>query len=377
MAIRSLCVTQGGDRPTLAMFVGMREAGIDVRVVCPADNANFAVLERAGVPVLDIALAKNFDRDGRRRLREELVRGRYHIVHTFNSRALTNGLHAVRGLPVRVVAYRGIVGNQSFLDPMSWQRYLNPRIDRIVCVCDAIRRWFLEMQPAFLRMPASRPVTIYKGHRLEWYDEEPVDLGTAGIPADAFTIGCTAAYRPRKGVEYLIEALERLPGEIPAHLVLIGKMDAPRLTRRIGKSPARDRIHRVGFKPNAPAWSAACDVFCLPSVKREGLARAIIEAMAYGVPPVVTDSGGSPELVVDGESGLVVPIRDANALAAAFEKLYRDPALRERLGRAARERIRKDFDAAETVQRTVALYRELVPDPDAPRNWPAAAGPER
>lgn len=377
MAIRSLCVTQGGDRPTLAMFVGMREAGIDVRVVCPADNANFAVLERAGVPVLDIALAKNFDRDGRRRLREELVRGRYHIVHTFNSRALTNGLHAVRGLPVRVIAYRGIVGNQSFLDPMSWQRYLNPRIDRIVCVCDAIRRWFLEMKPAFLRMPASRPVTIYKGHRLEWYDEPPVDLGTAGIPADAFTIGCTAAYRPRKGVEYLIEALERLPGDIPAHLVLIGNMDATRLTRRIGRSPARDRIHRVGFKPNAPAWSGACDVFCLPSVKREGLARAIIEAMAYGVPPVVTDSGGSPELVVDGESGFVVPIRDANALAAAFEKLYRDPALRERLGRAARERIRKDFDTAETVQRTVALYRELVPDPDAPRNWPAAAGPER
>jgi glycosyltransferase involved in cell wall biosynthesis len=377
MAIRSLCVTQGGDRPTLAMFVGMREAGIDVRVVCPADNANFAVLERAGVPVLDIALAKNFDRDGRRRLREELVRGRYHIVHTFNSRALTNGLHAVRGLPVRVVAYRGIVGNQSFLDPMSWQRYLNPRIDRIVCVCDAIRRWFLEMKPAFLRMPASRPVTIYKGHRLEWYDEPPVDLGTAGIPEDAFTIGCTAAYRPRKGVEYLIEALERLPGDIPAHLVLIGNMDATRLTRRIERSPARDRIHRMGFKPNAPAWSGGCDVFCLPSVKREGLARAIIEAMAYGVPPVVTDSGGSPELVVDGESGFVVPIRDANALAAAFEKLYRDPALRERLGRAARERIRRDFDTAETVQRTVALYRELVPDPDAPRNWPAAAGPER
>jgi glycosyltransferase involved in cell wall biosynthesis len=270
-----------------------------------------------------------------------------------------------------VVAYRGIVGNQSFLDPMSWQRYLNPRIDRIVCVCEAIRRWFLAMRPAFLRMPEGRPVTIYKGHKLEWYTDPPVDLSAAGIPDGAFTIGCTAAYRPRKGIGYLIEAVERLPADIPAHLVLIGRMEARELTRRIEQSPARDRIHRVGYQANAPQWSAACDVFCLPSVKREGLARAIIEAMAYGVPPVVTDSGGSPELVVDGGSGFVVPIRDAQALAAAFETLYRDPALRRRLGAAARERIRRDFDNAETVRRTKRLYDELVSDPEVERIWPA------
>lgn len=373
MAIRSLCVTQGGDRPTVATFIGLREAGIDVRVVCPRENSNHDVLKRAGVPVLDIPLRKNFDRDGRARLREELVRGRYHIVHTYNSRALTNSLHAVRGLPVKVVAYRGIVGNQSFLDPMSWQRYLNPRIDRIVCVCEAIRRWFLAMRPAFLRMPPSRPVTIYKGHKLEWYTEAPVDLGRAGVPGDAFTIGCTAAYRPRKGIEYLVEALERLPADMPAHLVLIGRMDARKLTKRIERSPARERIHRVGYQSNAPAWSGACDVFCLPSVKREGLARSIIEAMAYGVPPVVTDSGGSPELVVDGACGYVVPIRDSKALAEAFETLYREPALRARLGNAARERIRTTFDNAETVQKTIALYRELVPDADAERHWPDEA----
>ena len=86
--------------------------------------------------------------------------------------------------------------------------------------------------------------------------------------------------------------------------------------------------------------------------------------MCYRVPPVVTDSGGSPELVVDGVSGLVVPPRDAEALAAAFEKLIRDPALRRRMGDAARERIEKDFRNEETVRQTIALYRELVPNPD-------------
>lgn len=373
MSLRVLCVTEGGDRPTIATFIGLRRSGIDLHAVCPPGHANAAILQAAGVPVIELALRKNFDRVGRARLRQEIIRGRYYIVHTFNSRALTNSLHAIRGLPVKLVAYRGIVGNLSFLDPMSWQRYLNPRIDRIVCVCEAIRRWFLDMKPRFLRMPATRPVTIHKGHKLEWYTDPPVDLCAAGIPGDAFTIGCTAAYRPRKGIDYLIEAVERLPADIPVHLVLIGRMEARELTRRIERSPARDRIHRVGYQSNAPQWSAACDVFCLPSVKREGLARAIIEAMAYGVPPVVTDSGGSPELVVDGESGLVVPIRDSAALAGMFETLYRDPELRKRIGDAARERIRTDFDNDETVRKTKLLYDELVPDPDAERAWPATS----
>lgn len=360
MAIRALCITEGADRPTMATLIGMHDAGIEVSVVCPAEHANARLLTDAGVPVLDIRLRKNFDASGAAALREEVLRGRYHLIHTFNSRALTNGLRAIKGLPVKVVAYRGIVGNVSFLDPMSWMRYLNPRIDHVVCVCEAIRQYFLHMQPAFLRMPDTRPVTIYKGHKLDWYTDEPVDLTTAGVPDGAFTIGCTAAYRPRKGVEYLIEAIEKLPADIPAHLVLIGHMDAKQLTRRIANSPARDRIHRVGFQTNAPAWTAGCDVFCLPSTKREGLARAIIEAMSYGVPPVVTNSGGSPELVKDRDSGLVVPIKDSAALAVAFETLYRDPSLRRRLGDAARQRIATDFTNEATIRQTLRLYEELV-----------------
>jgi glycosyltransferase involved in cell wall biosynthesis len=369
MAIRSLCVTEGGDRPTVAMFIGMHRAGVGISVVCPRQHPNFRQLEEAGVRVVDIPIRKNFDGSASERLRAELQRGRYHVVHTFNSKALTNSLRAARGLPVRVVAYRGIVGNLSVLDPMSWQRYLNPRIDRIICVAEAIRQWFLHMRPAFLRMPESRPVTIHKGHRLEWYQGKPADLASAGIPAGAFTIACTAAYRPRKGIEYLIEALELLPADIPAHLVLIGNMDAKALDGRIERSPARDRIHRIGYRTDAPECAAACEVFCLPSTKREGLARAIIEAMAYAVPPVVTDCGGSPELVVDGECGFVVPVRDAPALARAFETLYRDPALRRRFGDAARARIGTEFRVEDTVKKTIAVYEELVPDPDAVGGW--------
>lgn len=364
MAIRSLCVTESADRPTIASFVGMHNAGIEITVVCPSDHPNNQTLRDAGVPTVDIRLPGNFDKAGIAALREELVRGRYHIMHTFNNKAVSNGLRACKGLPVKIVCYRGIVGAVGFLDPMSWMRYLNPRIDRIVCVADAIRRHFLEMRPAFLRMPASRPVTIHKGHKLEWYDATPADLTAFGIPGGAFVVGCTANYRPRKGIDFLIDACEALPDDVPVHLLLVGHMDAASLSRRIARSPIGERIHRVGFRTDAPALSAACDVFCLPSTKREGLARSVIEAMAYRVPPIVTDSGGSPELVVDGVSGYVVPPRDALAIANAIEKLYRDPALRRRMGDAARTRIATDFRNEETVRKTIALYRELVPNPD-------------
>ena len=357
-------MTEAADRPTVATFIGMRNAGIDVTVVCPEDHPNHKTLNEAGVPTVDIRLPTNFDKAGIAALRAELTRGRYHIMHTFNNKAVSNGLRACKGLPVKIVCYRGIVGAVGFLDPMSWMRYLNPRIDRIVCVCDAIRRHFLEMKPAFLRMPEERPVTIYKGHKLEWYTATPANLADFGIPDDGFVIGCTANYRPRKGIDYLIDAIGMLPEDIPAHLVLIGHMDASKLTQRIADSPASDRIHRVGFVKNAPELSAACDVFCMPSTKREGLARSIIEAMAYRVPPVVTNAGGSPELVEDGKSGFVVPPRDGQALADAIEKLYRDKDLRQRMGDAARARIGTAFRNEDTVHKTIALYQELVPDPD-------------
>ncbi len=216
------------------------------------------------------------------------------------------------------------------------------------------------MRPAFLRLPAERLVTIYKGHNLDWYTDAPGDLTEFGIPPEAFVIGCVANVRRRKGIEYLVDALAELPEDWRAHLLLVGEMNAPYLDKRIAASPVADRIHKTGRRVDGPSLSAACDVFVMPSIKREGLARALIEAMAYGVPPIVTDCGGSPELVVDGVSGFVVPVRDSRAISHAIRRLHEDPALRDRIGRAARRRIGEAFRIEDTIEQTIALYRSLV-----------------
>ena len=98
----------------------------------------------------------------------------------------------------------------------------------------------------------------------------------------------------------------------------------------------------------------------MPSTKREGLSRAVIEAMCYGIPPIVTNVGGLPELVTDKESGFVIPPSDPRALARAIIDLYENPETRKRLGENARVRIRTHFNINTTVEQTRKVFEELM-----------------
>jgi glycosyltransferase involved in cell wall biosynthesis len=315
----------------------------------------------ANVRLLDIALTKGIDLDGIRALKRELSEGRYDVLHAFSNRGLQSGIIALRGLPTRLVAYRGRVGNVSMLDPVSWMRYLSPRIDRLICVSDAVRDYFLTLGPRFLRARPEKYVRIYKGHDLAWYQDAPAKLESFGIPEDAFVVANVANYRPHKGIDHLVQAMAHLPPERPIHLLLVGRMDNPKLDRLIQALPAPERVHRIGYRTDAPALAAASDVFVLPSTIPEGLPRSVIEAMAYERPCIVTHFGGGAELVVDRVSGLHVPPADARAIAHAIATLYEDADLRKRIGQAARQRIAADFTIEQTIEQTLAVYKSLLP----------------
>ncbi len=361
MTIRVLILTEYSDRGEKASLLGLKEQGVEIHLMCPKHSPSHETYKEAGLAPIDFAPAKRIDRAAAARIREYVVENNIDIVHTFNARAVTASIIALKKLPtVKLVAYRGIVGNLSFLDPMSWMRYLNRRIDAIICVAEAIRQFFLQMKPAFLAFPADRIVTIHKGHDLAWYQDPPAELSRFGISDNDYVIGCVANARPRKGIHVLIQAVERLPDDIPYKLLLIGNMSGKRIDQQLAVSSARERIVLAGYCKDAPQVVAACDVAALPSLRREGLPRGVIEAMAQGVPNVVTDSGGSPELIVPGESGLVVKSGDPVSMAQALERLYREPGLRKRMGEAARIRIRDHFHYSTTVTETLALYKRLL-----------------
>lgn len=355
---RVLCLTVYSDRAEAASLVGLAREGWDITVMYPRGAPYWQTFVDGGLHVIDLQVHRNIDRRAIRAIRAELQRVPYDIVHTFSNRTITNALLATRGMDIRIVAYRGIVGNVSFLDPMSWLRYLHPRVNRIVCVAEAIRRYFLELRLLGLRMDPARPVTIHKGHDLAWYQDEPADLRQFDIPPGAFVVGCVANDRPRKGLPVLIAAADLAPDNV--YYLLVGRMNSGKLKRCIESANASDRIRLAGFRADAPALMAACNCAVLPALRREGLPKVIIEAMAYATAPVVTDSGGSPELVVDGESGLIVEPGDAAGLANAIRRLADDRAVCKRMGRLARDRIGTHFRVADTVHKTAQLYRSLL-----------------
>lgn len=357
-SLKLLCVTAHPDRPEAETLIGLRARGFTVHAFCSPRARRYARLDESGVEITPLDIRGKLDRNAVSRIRSKLRSSRYDVMYLVTNKAYTNGLIAARGSAVKIVGYRGIVGNESFLNPISWLRSLNPRVERVVCVAEAVRRAYLDMRLGPLRVPASKPVTIYKGHDLAWYRDPPAERESLGVPADAFVVCCVANWRPRKGIEVLIDACTRLPDDV--HVLLVGNMDAPQLDRRIAASPCRERIHRLGYRDDAAAVAGACDVAVLPSLRREGLAKTVIEAMAYGVPPVVTRVGGSPELVVDGDTGLVVEPGDSDGLAEALLKLRADPELRRELGRRSRERLAAHFSIDATVARMAALFEDVA-----------------
>lgn len=359
--IRVLCVTDACDQPESELFIGLQRAGIEVEVVCNPKGKYYERLQQAGLSVTPLKLNGRFDREGTATIRQRLQEGRHQILHAWNPRALACGLRARRGMEVRIAAYRGVSGNISFLNPESWITFLNPRVDRIVSVCDAVRDYLRKVHLLGWRIPEEKLSRIYKGHDLGWYNAQPADLSEFGIPEDAFVICATGRDRPRKGFDVLVRAAGECSDLEDVHFLLVGDMVNNDKLRADAEACANGhRIHFAGYRDDAPELAAASNVFVLPSTEREGLPRAVIEAMAYGVTPVVTDVGGMPELVANGETGLVVPCSDAEGLARAIRRLQGDRQWNHATGRKAQERIGKHFHTSQTVHQTAALYRELT-----------------
>jgi glycosyltransferase involved in cell wall biosynthesis len=336
------------------ILAGVVRAGFDVHALLSPGSKRTSQLQSFGVEVSSLPCRGRIDPAAIIAIRKKLKTERYDVLHCFCNRTLSNALIASLGVTIKRVAYRGTVGHVSRFDPLAWLTYLSPLLDRIVCVSDAVRRFLCTM------LPPDRLVTIYKGHDPAWYRRaEKRELASLGIPDDAFVVSCVANMRPVKGVPYLLEAMDLVAPDVNAHLILVGKADSSANRALSAGRRYPERIHAVGFRDDASVLVSQSDCFVLPSVDREGLPKALLEAMSVQVAPIATSVGGMPEVVVDGENGLLVPPRDATAIARAIERYARDVDLRLRMARAAQETIAGRLNIARSVECTVALYTEL------------------
>ena len=161
----------------------------------------------------------------------------------------------------------------------------------------------------------------------------------------------------QKGHQYLVEAATQIP---EALFVFAGEGDERSAleaqTRALG---LKDRVVFLGYRLDIPHVLASCDLFVLPSLF-EGLPLSLLEAMAAGKPVIATAIGGTDEVVLHGQTGLLVPPGDAPALATAIRALLGDPALAQRLADAGKVRVQQEFSDEIMVQRVTQVYEELL-----------------
>jgi glycosyltransferase involved in cell wall biosynthesis len=183
------------------------------------------------------------------------------------------------------------------------------------------------------------------------------ELGLGEAP----TFGTAITLRPRKGFRMLFEAYAVLRREFPMLRLLVAGVD--RLTGE-SEDVARelqigDGLVLLGRRDDMPAVLASCDVFVLPS-ESEGMSNAVLEAMAMRRPVVVTAVGGNPSVVEESVSGYLVDYPDGQAMAARVARLLNDPALRSRVGQAARDRVVERYSARSMVREMEGLYDRLT-----------------
>jgi glycosyltransferase involved in cell wall biosynthesis len=214
-----------------------------------------------------------------------------------------------------------------------------------------------------IRIRPDRLLVIPNGISLE--DVPPADPAEArailGLSADTLVMGTVGRLQPVKGTRYLLEAFTQLAA-VHEDVVLLLVGDGPEraslqvLAQQLGIAKS---VRFLGDRQDVSRCLHTMDVFVLPSIW-EGMPNAALEAMAVGLPVVATAAGGTPEVVVDGVTGLLVPPRDPDALARAVARLLRDSDLRRTMGQAGRVRAKQRFSIEETVRRTEELYTTLL-----------------
>jgi len=345
-------------RPEASQVIGLHKSGkVNVTVLCNPNSTLIPFLEEHGIEVLTDPLDTKISPRSIKKIRQIIKDKNIDILHLFNNIACCNGATAAIGTNVKVVAYRGQTGNISRIDPSSYLNLLHPRIDKILCVANAVR----DDLRNHVWGGKDKAETVYKGHDQSWYQNPPADLSALNLPEDSFVMSLVANLRPRKGLPVLMEAMALLPSDINIDLLLVGADPTSKKVQSLVElSGKKSRVHLLGYREDAPEVAAACDVTLLPTTKREGLCRAVLEANSYGVPSIVSDTGGNAELVKDGVTGIVVPPSDVQALADAILTLYNDRALCKRYGEAAKQRIIKKFNVEQGVEATLSAYQALL-----------------
>ncbi|KCB31581.1 glycosyltransferase family 4 protein [Bordetella hinzii] len=345
----------GQERRILKEMTAMRERGHHVELLCQPQARMAARAAELGFTVHQLRMGgmANLIR-GLPRIRRILKDGRFDVLNT-HSRidTLLAGLGARLARTPLVVRTRHLSNRVNSMLAYTWVPH------RISTVSNHVRDYLIERG-----VPAARVETIYSPIKLPPPDLQSGLRNELGLSDEDIVICSVAVLRASKGHRELIRALDPLMrADARLHLVIVGSGSPmfETLQALIAELGLQTRIHMLGFRDDVPNIMAGSDIFALPT-RKEASGTVFVEAAACGLPVVGLDVGGVSEMLRDGETGMLVPPDDIEALRAALRRLIDDPQLRRSMGRAGKCLVRREdrFSLRRLAERTETVYRRWL-----------------
>lgn len=246
-------------------------------------------------------------------------------------------------------------------------RIVNRLSDRVLAVSEEVKRFCIDAD----RIDPNKVSVVYNGVDFKQIAAENSDdnpFADADWAGASHVITCLANIRRVKGIDTLIQTAQRVCRELPdAVFVIAGSLyerdyseEMQSMIRRLG---LEKNVKLLGFVGDPVPLLKMSDAFCLLS-RSEGFCNALLEAMACGVPSVVTRVGGNPEAITDGENGFLVPVEDDAIAAERLLTLLRDPEQGARIGESGRKSVQTRFSAEGMIQKLIGVYRDLLAERD-------------
>jgi len=354
----------GMERVIASIVTGLDPAKYDTQVLCLTRGGAVAdELTGRGISVTTLGLG-NYHHPSQLFALYRWLRGqKIQILHTHGYFAgvfaRLAGLHA--GIP-HMISHVHSTYVDFQIKHLFMERLLSYRTDRIVCVSRAVQDWVFEGEG----IRKGKTIVIYNGTAPFFVAPSTGSIPAfgrraLGIPEHDTVFTVVASLTPNKGHRVLLESFAALLEEHPnATLLIVG--DGPlrhELEGRAWQQKIDRKIVFTGQQTDISDLLRISDVGLLPSQSREGLGMALIEAMAAGLPVIGTNLGGIPEVIADGENGILVPLARADLLADAMKRLATDREARLRMGRRSRQIYEANFTLDGMICHIEALYASL------------------
>lgn len=354
----------GSEKHLLILLGGLVSRGYNVTFVILEEATrpvgHYAdMLEAKGVRTARLRVNGDLDPGLILRLYRELRRGRYDLVHTHLIHADLYGSVAAKlaGVPLVVSTRHNDDRFREHPFFVLLNHLVAPLYRRVIVISQALGSYTARLEG----VDPARIVPIYYGLP---FSEPPGPCGIRrefGLPDDAPIIGVVGRLTEQKGHRTLLQTFARLCGGYPdARLFVVGDGELrPALQALAQELDVAGRVIFTGYRDDAAGLMADFDLLAVPSLW-EGFGLVLLEAMNAARPVVASRVSAIPEIVSDGETGLLVPPGDAEALASALRRLLDDPALAAEMGRRGRERLHTRFGVERMVDETERVYLDLL-----------------